>query len=388
MSPSPIRRATPMTMASPTGPAAYSWEATNESVARKYGVAVSRIVRFDVNTSPESPALVGRILAANTFEVSLSEYPPSDYRLLSEAAASVYGVEPGEVLVGAGADEVLDIAAKAFLAVGKSAVVAVPTYSMYRVATEQRGASANLVSRLGAGDGYALDIPAMRAAARQADVVWICDPNNPTGLAEAPGTIKELLAGLAADAATDGRPPPAVVVDEAYAEFSGTSAIPLLDAYPDLVVIRTASKAYALAGLRVGFAIARRATLEKLEPYRPPASVSTVSAAVVTAALLDQPALEENIEHIEAQRARLAADLTAIGWRVGPSVTNFILVDLGTPERAERTADGMLRRGLVPRTFPDGHPLNAFLRFTVRAPHENDRLITAAREITAEEAAA
>ncbi len=387
MSATPIRMATPMTMASPTGPAAYSWEATIEAVARKYGVPVSRIVRFDVNTSPTSPELVGRILAANTFEVNLSEYPPSDYRLLSEAAAAVYGVEPAEVLVGAGADEVLDITAKAFLAAGKSAVVTIPTYSMYRVVTEQRGASAILVSRLGAGDRYALDIPAIRAAARQADLVWICDPNNPTGLAEAPGTIRTLLGGLAADAAADGRRPPAVVVDEAYAEFSGTSAIPLLDTYPDLVIIRTASKAYALAGLRVGFAIARRATLEKMEPYRPPASVSTVSAAVVTAALLDQEALEENIERIEAQRVRLAADLSAIGWRVGPSVTNFLLVDLGTPERAERTADGMLRRGLVPRTFPQGHPLNVFLRFTVRAPHENDRLITAAREIAAEETA-
>ena len=379
---------TPVSMSSPTAPAVYTWEATNEAVASKYGVPVSEILRFDLNTSPAPPDFVGRILAANSFEVSLAEYPPSDYRRLSEAAAEVYGVERNEVLVGAGADEVLDMIAKAFLVPGTSAVVAIPTYSMYRVVTEQRGASAILVPRLGADEGYALDGPAMQAAGRRANLVWICNPNNPTGRAEPPGTIEALLAGLAADAEADGRRPPAVAIDEAYAEFSGTSAIPLLGTYPDLLVIRTASKAYALAGLRVGFALARRATLEKVEPYRPPGSVSTVSVTVVTAALRDQATLESNIERIEAQRGRLAADLAAIGWLVGPSVTNFLLVDFGTPERAERTADRLLRRGLVPRTFPQGHPLNAFLRFTVRAQHENDRLITAARDIAAEETAA
>jgi histidinol-phosphate aminotransferase len=378
---------TPVSMASPTAPAIYTWEATNDAIAEKYNVPIERIIRFDLNTSPAPPELVGRILAANTFEVSLSEYPPSDYRRVSEAAAEVYGVKRSEILVGAGADEILDMTAKAFLAPALTAVIAIPTYSMYRVVTEQRGATAVLVPRLGAAEGYALDIPAMRAAAREASLVWICNPNNPTGLAEPPGTIESLLAALARDAAADGRQPPAFAIDEAYAEFSGTSAIPLLGTYPDLVVVRTASKAYALAGLRVGFAIARRETLAKVEPYRPPGSVSTVSVAVVTEALRDRTWLEGNIERIEAERARLGRELRVLGFAVGPSVTNFLLVALGTPERAERTAVGLLRRGLVPRTFPQGHPLNAYLRFTVRAPHENDRLIAAARDIAAEESA-
>jgi histidinol-phosphate aminotransferase len=375
---------TPVSMAVPTAPAVYTWEATNEAVAEKYSVPIERIIRFDLNTSPAPPDLVARILAANRFEVSLSEYPPSDYRRLSVAAARVYGVRPSEILVGAGADEILDMTAKAFLAPGLNAVVSIPTYSMYRVVTEQRGARAILVPRLGRQDGYALDIAAVREAARDASLVWICNPNNPTGLAEPSGAIEALLDGLARDAIEDGRRPPAVAIDEAYAEFSGTSAIPLLGTYPDLVVIRTASKAYALAGLRVGFALARRETLEKIEPYRPPGSVSTISVTVVTEALADQAALEANIERIEAERARLARELEHLGWDVGPSVTNFLLVDFGTPERAERTADGLLRRGIVPRTFGQGHPLNAFLRFTVRAPHENDRLLAAGREIAAE----
>jgi histidinol-phosphate aminotransferase len=174
-----------------------------------------------------------------------------------------------------------------------------------------------------------------------------------------------------------------VVVDEAYAEFAGQSLIPLLAAHPRLVVVRTASKAYALAGLRVGFAVARRETLELIEPYRPPGSVSTVSVTVVTEALRRQDVLEESLERVDRERARLYTEMREVGWRVEPSVTNFLLVDFGTAEEAERVSEALLHRGLVPRTFPLGHPLVDHLRFTVRTSDDNDRLVAAAREISA-----
>ena len=148
--------------------------------------------------------------------------------------------------------------------------------------------------------------------------------------------------------------------------------------------MRTASKAYALAGLRVGFAIADPAVIERLNPYRPPGSVSTVSVTVVADALADDTVLDANLERVRVERERLTAGLTAAGWAVGPSVTNFLLVDLGSPERAAAATEGLLRRGLVPRTFPAGHPLAGFLRLTVRAAPENDRIIQAATEIARE----
>ena len=378
---------TPVSMASPTAPAVYTWEATNEAVAEKYGVPIESIVRFDLNTSPTPPAFVARILAANRFEASLSEYPPSDYRRLAEAAAATYGVDRGEILVGAGADEILDMAAKAFLAPGGTAVVAVPTYSMYRVVSEQRGARVVGVPRRGAREDYALDVPGLRAAAREATLVWLCNPNNPTGRQEPAGLVAALLAGLAEDADRDGRAAPFVVLDEAYVEFTGSSLVSLRERYPRLVVARTASKAYALAGLRVGFAIARRETLELMEPYRPPGSVSTVSVTVVAAALRDTAELAANVARVETERARLSQALRAVGWLVDPSVTNFLLVDFGAPERAGRVAESFLRHGLVPRTFPAGHPLAGHLRFTVRAAAEDDRLIDAAGEIARQEGA-
>ena len=377
---------TPVTWTSPTAPISYSWEATDEEVSARYGVPVDEIVRFDLNTSPVPPEIAARVLAAARFESPLSEYPPSDYRRLIDAAAGRYGVAREEILVGAGADEILDLAGKAFLPAGSSAVIPTPTYAMYRVVTEQRAARTIAVPRLDAAEGWALDLPAVREAAREAALVWLCSPNNPTALAEPPGTIEQLLDGLASDAAADGRRPPAVILDEAYAEFVGRSLASLRDGYPRLVVVRTASKAYALAGLRVGFAIAVPETIAEIAPYRPPGSVSTVSVTVVTEALLSADALTANLARVERERDRLAAELRGAGWDVGPSVTNFLLVGLGSPERAAAVAEALLTRGMVPRTFGAAHPLSDHLRITVRDTAENDRLVAAAREIAAEAA--
>ena len=369
---------TPVTYVSPTQPASYSWEATDEEVAARYGVDPATIVRFDLNTSPQPPALAAELLAAGRFETPLSEYPPSDYRRLVAAAAATYGVEPEEILVGAGADEILDLVGKAFLPPGGEAVVPAPSYAMYRVITEQRGARCVAVPRRGPDEGWAMDVDAVRAAARSAAVVWLCSPNNPTGLAEPDGAIERLLVDVATDATADGRQPPIVVLDEAYAEFVDASLLPLRLAHPNLIVVRTASKAYALAGLRVGFAVARPETIARMAPYRPPGSVSTVSVTVVTEALLRPEAMRANVARVAAERERLAARLVLAGWAVGPSVTNFLLVSFADTSAAAAAADALLRRGLVPRTFGARHPLASSLRLTVRDAAENDRLIAAA----------
>ncbi len=370
---------TPVTFATPNQPSSYTWEATNEEVAARYGVSIDDIVRFDLNTAPAPPDLAQRVMADGRFHVSLSEYPPADYRRLVEAAAVRYGVGTDELVVGAGADEILDVIAKTFLAEGSRAIIPIPTYAMFRVLTEQRAAQAVLVPRLGAGEGYALDLPAVRAAARDAALIWLCSPNNPTAQAEPDGAIQALLGQIDADAKADGRSAPIVVVDEAYAEFAGRSLAELRFQHANLIAIRTASKAYAMAGLRVGFAIARPELVARMNPIRPPGSVSTVSVTVVTEALLDPTLAAANVERVTAERARLSGALTAAGWSVGPSTTNFLLVDLGSVDRAAAAAEALLTRGLVPRTFPETHPLADHLRLTVRSPAEDDRLIAAAQ---------
>jgi histidinol-phosphate aminotransferase len=374
---------TPVTFNTPNQPAAYTWEATDEEVAARYGVPIEEVVRFDLNTAPAPPELAQRVMAAGRFHTSLSEYPPADYRRLVEVAAARYGVGTDELVVGAGADEILDVIGKTFLVEGSNAVVPVPTYAMFRVITEQRGARAVVVPRLGAGEGYALDLPAMREAAGGAALLWLCSPNNPTALAEPDGAIETLLRQIAADAVAAGRQPPIVVIDEAYAEFVGRSLADLRFDHPNLIGIRTASKAYALAGLRVGFAIARPELVARMNPIRPPGSVSTVSVTVVTEALRDPAIAAANVAAVEAERARLKDALREAGWTVGPSVTNFLLVDLESVDRAAAAAEALLRRGLVPRTFPETHPLADHLRLTVRSAEQNDRLIGAVREFEA-----
>ena len=378
MSPSPV------TFAHPSQPASYSWEATSEAVAARYGLPVESIARFDLNTVTAPSDLAERTVREGRFEVPISEYPPSDYRRLVAAAAARYGCDPGELLVGAGADEILDLIGKAFIPPGGRAIVPVPSYAMFAVVTSQRGATVVAVPRRPASEGFALDGAAIRAAAAGGvDLVWLCNPNNPTALPEPDGAIEHLLDDLAGDAAATGRRAPVVVLDEAYAEFVRGSLSALRVRYERLVVVRTLSKAYALAGLRIGFALARPEVIAEIAPYRPPGSVSVVSIAVGAAVLADDTVAPATVTRIEAERERLRLGLTDAGWTVLPSRTNFLLVAFGTPERTAAVAEGLLRRGLVPRTFPDGHPLAAYLRLTVRDRDQDDRLILAARELGA-----
>ena len=384
---------TPATMTSPAKPASWSWEATNEAVAEKYGLALEEVVRFDQNTSPAPPDLVPRLLAEGRFEVAVSEYPPSDYRRLISAAAARYGVTFEEILVGAGADECLDLAAKTFIPHGGCAVVPVPTYPMYGILTDQRSGETIRVPRLPAAEGFALDVPPMRAAVAAAgaaradmarpavDLVWLCNPNNPTATREPEGRVAELLGALRTDAEAEGRPLPTVLLDEAYVEFGSESLLSLRDAYPRLVVLRTLSKAYGIAGLRVGFAIARPEMIEEIAVYRPPGSVSVVSVDVGAALLADPNVAADRVETITAERGRFVAALRDAGWDARDSVTNFILVEFASPETADVVAEGLLSRGLIPRTFPAGHPLDHCIRLTVRNREQDDRLVAAAREL-------
>jgi histidinol-phosphate aminotransferase len=137
-----------------------------------------------------------------------------------------------------------------------------------------------------------------------------------------------------------------------------------------------------MAGLRVGFAVGAAETIARLAIYRPPGSIGTISATVVAAALEDGTEMEANVARVAEERPRLAAALAEAGWDPQPSVTNFLLLDLGTAERSEAAAHALMARGIVPRTFGHGHPLAHCLRVTVRNREEDDRLIEAARAIS------
>jgi histidinol-phosphate aminotransferase len=352
----------------------YTWEPSNRAIARRYGLDPADILRFDTNTSPAAPGLVRSVLD-EAFDPPVNEYPDSSYEELTAAAARYVSVSDEEVVVGAGADELLDLIAKAFLPAGATAVLPIPTYAMYGVLSGQRAAKIRTVPRLDAARGFALDVDAMERALPEASVVWLCAPNNPTGAPESMATIERTLESAAAL----GAKAPLVVVDEAYAEFWPETAVPLRSRFDNLIVVRTVSKAFALAGIRVGYGIAARPTIERLERVRPPGSISTISAAIAAAALAEPQIARANVERLSAERDWFAARLAEAGWQPYPSVTNFVLVRIGDQAASEEASERLLRAGIVPRTFGAANPLRGHLRLTVRSRAENERLLEVIR---------
>jgi histidinol-phosphate aminotransferase len=358
----------------PPAPQVYDWEPSNAAIARQFGLDPSSVLRFDLNTPPTVNPVALEVLDG-PFETSLSEYPDADYQVIADAAAAYTGVDPSEIIVGAGADEVLDTIAKAFLPTGGRAIIPIPTYAMYAVHTSQRGATSDTVLRLPADQGFRMDLDRMIDRLPGADLVWLCSPVNPTGMPETPEDIVALLDAAAA-LGPDG---PMVVVDEAYFEFAPATVVPLRDRYPGLVVVRTVSKAFALAGFRVGYAIAQRPTIARLEAYRPPNSITAVSAKVAAAALARADETYTRVEATIAERERFARELAAIGIEPLPSVTNFLLLRVGSYEQAESLTEALQRGGVVPRFFGASHPLAGHIRVTVRGREQDDRLIALAR---------
>lgn len=347
----------------------YTWEPSNTAIAARYGLRPEDILRFDTNTSPLPPPFTVEALAG-PFEPPLNEYPDSSYAELTAAAAAYAGVGPDEVIVGAGADEVLDLVAKAYLPAGASALVPIPTYGMYGVLTSQRAARIVAVPRLSAEELYALDVAGVIARLPEVAVVWLCSPNNPSGRPERMSTIETILA-----AASGLRNGPLIVVDEAYFEFGGETVIPWRSRFTKLLAVRTVSKAFALAGVRVGFGIGAREVIERLERVRPPGSISTPSAQLAARALRAPAYALENARALAAERDWLAAQLSQMSWQPLPSVTNFLLVRIGDQKAAEGAADALLRAGIVPRTFGPASPLRGHLRLTIRTRTENERLL-------------
>jgi histidinol-phosphate aminotransferase len=299
----------------------------------------------------------------------VNEYGDASYAGLREDLARYHNCAPEQVVIGAGADELIDMIAKLFLNNGDQAITSGPTYPVYALASEVMGAVMLEVPRGPAPDfGVNAEQLARVALEQQAKVVWLCNPNNPTATAFPISTIEELLERLEGKAA--------LAIDEAYAEFWKQSAVPLVARYPNLLVIRTFSKAFSLAGARVGCVIAQPETAEYLNRVRPHNSVSNLSVTMARRALQPDALAEmrRRVDFILAEKARFVEGLTPYCEEVYPSAANFVLARLGAPEKADRLADALLARGIVVRR-PGSMP--GHFRLTVRLPEENARLIEA-----------
>ncbi len=341
----------------------YQWQPTTDEIAERAGITPERVVRFDQNTSPFAPPWVTS--EATRAAATSNEYPRADYRPLRRALAEYHGIDDERrIVVGAGADEIILLVAKTYLGPGTRAVTERPSYAMYRIATLQTGAELTEIARR--LPDLAFPAAELAAAAPGAEVVWLCVPHNPVGDVPASAELQPVLSAARG----------VVVIDAAYAEFSPGAWEQVLDLDGEVIAAGTMSKAFGLAGIRVGYAVTTLEQAARLEAMRPPGSISTVSAALALRGLEDPGWMLDNVERIIAGRAELATRLAGLGWAVRPTATNFVLAAVGA-DAHRITSEMMDRFGLVIRSFPAGHLLDDHLRFTVRTPEDHDRLLEA-----------
>jgi histidinol-phosphate aminotransferase len=288
--------------------------------------AVARALKLASNENPFGPSPLA-VEAARLALDGVNRYPAAGAPTLRAKLAAMHGVAPDQVLVGAGSDETLYLLANTYLEPGRHAVMADPAYGIHRISARAAGATVIAVRTHDDRDRLGVhDLPAMAGAARSAGTrgaLYIANPHNPTGTVVGRDALAALL-----DAVPDDW---LIVVDEAYWHFVEPSrrwtALELLGRHPGLVVTRTFSKAYGLAGMRVGYAVAAASVLEPVGRIRPPFNVSAPALAAAEAALDDDAYLEQAVADTLAARVAFEAGIDRIGLLRIPSQANFALVE-------------------------------------------------------------
>jgi histidinol-phosphate aminotransferase len=330
------------------------------------------------NSYPVPPVVVAAVAAAvEAVAPGLNRYPDREFTALRTALAAYLSrsgtvVSPDQVWAGNGSNEVLLHLLQAFGGPGRTALGFTPAYSMHPIITTTTG-TAWVDGMRGVSGGGRFDLDPTSAVdqvdAHHPDVVFLCSPNNPTGTALGLDVVS---------AVHDAAPDALVVVDEAYAEFArpGTpSALTLLSGRPRLVVTRTMSKAFALAGARLGYLAADPALVDALRLVRMPYHLSTTSQAVARAALAHADLMLETVDVVKAQRDRIVAALTEMGLEPVPSDANFVL--FGRLADAHETWTTLLDRGVLVRDVGIPH----YLRVTAGTPEETTHFLDALADL-------
>jgi histidinol-phosphate aminotransferase len=340
-------------------------------LAREMGLVERDIVKLASNENPlgPSPRALGAISSALD---ELSRYPDGNQYELKVALSRRYGWPTEGIVVGNGSNDLLEMAAAAFLAPGRACVFSQHAFAVYPLATEARGARSIVTP----ARNYGHDLEAMaRAVTPDTRLVFIANPNNPTGTLAPYGELEQFMRGVPDDVA--------VVLDEAYNEYLPQEVrfdtVAWLARFPNLAIVRTFSKIYGLAGLRVGFALMQPALADLLNRVRQPFNVNNLALVAAEAALSDLAFVERSCELNRRGMAQLAAGFSALGLSYIPSYANFISVELPRRDGAPRAAavyHALLRRGVIVRPV-GGYGMPNHLRVTIGLPEENNKLLRA-----------
>ncbi|RLI05625.1 histidinol-phosphate transaminase [Candidatus Bathyarchaeota archaeon] len=347
----------------------YEWEVSLLEMAKKLGLDPTKILRFDMNTMALTPNKFIQELEKILPTIRINEYPETSYLELRNALSKYTGRDVDEITVTAGCDEALDIVAKVFIDPGTKVLVSSPTYAMYRVVVEAMGGKiVNVLRR----ENFDDDVDGiLKSIDDKTGLIFLCSPNNPTAILTSRETIVKLL--------NETECP--IVVDESYMEFCGQTFVDLVGNYENLIILRTFSKAFSLAGARVGYVIANKNTINLLNIMRPPNSLSVISLALAKIALENVNQVMENVKKTIEEREKLIEELKKIdGLHVYPSNTNFVLVRFENGNIKE-VHQKLLENGIITRNVSDQPLLENCLRITVRTQEENRLLVDTLKKI-------
>ena len=341
-----------------------------EDLAEGYGLEASEIVNLGSNENPYPPPLpVLEEISSALGEVN--RYPHPSYRVLKEGLADYTGFDEGFISVGAGASELLDNVCKLFLDPLDKVVVPVPTYTLYMLLAMLREAELNFIET--EDSAFQLDLETLVEASKDAKLTFMGSPNNPTGGVVPQDLLGELL----------GEVEGIIVLDETYHEFSGSSAAGLVEDHDNLIVIRSMSKYFSLAGLRIGYSISNPKVAEALERIRLPFSISRPAVRGALKALEELEYFRKVRDRILAERDRLLREMGRFSFlKAYPSQANFILLKvLRKPSDASLT-ELLAEKRIIVRGL-EGLPglRGEYVRVTVGRPEENSRFIAACEEI-------
>jgi len=340
-----------------------------EELAREFGLDPANIVKLASNENPLGmPESAQRAITEAI--AGLGRYPDPAGFDLKKALSERYDVPQDWLTLGNGSNDILELVASALLEPGSSVVYSQYAFVVYRLATQARGAEHIVVP----AKNYGHDLSAMLDAIRDTTrLVFIANPNNPTGTYLPNDEIESFLAVVAQRHGTRVT----VVLDEAYNEFLEphlrVDSVGLVKRYPNLLVSRSFSKAYGLAGLRVGFGVAQPVLTDLLNRVRQPFNVNSLAQAAAIAALGDTEFLNKSFEVNRAGKEQLQAAFKKLGLNYVPSFSNFVLVQVGD---AAQVNLALLKRGVIVRPVK-GDGLPEWLRVSIGLPHENQKFIDA-----------
>jgi histidinol-phosphate aminotransferase len=331
-----------------------------------FAIAEQRdVVRMMSNESPYAPSQ--RVVEAIMQAALRGHLYPNGAAELRQKLGAREGLDGQSVILGAGSTELIDVVIRTFVAAGEEVLLSVPTFSMYEARTRVVGGIPVLVPMEDESDHDLMGL--LRAVTERTKVIFLCTPNNPTGNRIAESDLRRIL--------RLGLP---TVIDEAYFELgSGPSLSYLLKEFPNAILLRTFSKAYGLAGLRVGYALAHSAVIRLLQRVKVPWNLPAITIAAASAALDDVAEFESRIAELKTARSVLATELSRIPGVVAiPSEGNFILVDVsGTRQSADQIVTAMLEQGVLIRSLGVHHAEKSYVRVTIGTREQNQRCIVA-----------